>query len=103
MTADQTQAQTTTPIDLGAYVERPAWQELFQSLHTWERCGHMSGLWTRRITAGLDEVRDTRGSSILRASNALRQAASLVSGFRPMCSSSICAPCLCRHAPIRSS
>ncbi len=26
-----------------------------------ERCGHMSGLSTRSLTAGLDEVRDARG------------------------------------------
>ncbi|MDE5458835.1 hypothetical protein GWE18_40125 [Bradyrhizobium sp. CSA112] len=31
-------------VTLPPYVERPAWQELFQSIHTLERCGHMSGL-----------------------------------------------------------
>jgi hypothetical protein len=53
----------------------------------------MYGLWVRRMTAGLDEVRETKGSSHLRALNAVRKTASLVSGFRPMGSSSVAAPC----------
>jgi hypothetical protein len=44
-----------------SYVERPLRQELFQTFLQRERCGHMSGLFARSSTAGLDEVRDASG------------------------------------------
>ncbi|MCA1458932.1 IS3 family transposase [Bradyrhizobium sp. BRP22] len=39
----------------------PWYKGFFSRFHTWERCGHMSGLWARDITAGLDEVREASG------------------------------------------
>ena len=45
-----------------AYVERPRRQALSSDdFIPQERCGHMSGLSARSLTAGLDEVRDARG------------------------------------------
>jgi hypothetical protein len=44
-----------------SYVERPLRQVLSQTMVPWEQCGHMSGLFARSKTAGLDEVRDTSG------------------------------------------
>ena len=39
----------------------PRCKGFFSRFHTWERCGHMSGLSARPMTAGLDEVRDAGG------------------------------------------
>ena len=39
----------------------PPGKGFFQTLITWERCGHMFGLSARFWTAGLDEVRDASG------------------------------------------
>src|SRR5580704_16862655 len=44
-----------------SYVERPLRQVLFKTMAQRERCGHMSGVFVRSKTAGLDEVRDTSG------------------------------------------
>jgi|TARA_B100000749_G_C18097676_1_gene330437 hypothetical protein len=39
----------------------PLGKGFFRQLITRERCGHMFGLSARRLTAGLDEIRDASG------------------------------------------
>lgn len=40
----------------------PEGKGFFRRLITRERCGHMSGLLVRFVTAGLDEVREAEGA-----------------------------------------
>lgn len=60
MTADQAQAQTGTPFDLGAYVDDPLLARVFGSDFDRIACVHMFGLLSRsQMNAGQDGVRDS--------------------------------------------
>jgi hypothetical protein len=57
ITADQTQAQTTTPVDLVAYVDDPSLQGFWQCFDR-IACVHMFGLLSRsHMNAGQDGFR----------------------------------------------